>query len=70
MHIELHIFTGAMHSGPSVSAYREQMSDLMARIAEHILIATCTPNGGAIGKTTMLDEESGYIVATIDIRRE
>lgn len=69
MHIEVHIFPD--HFSISPIQWVEEMTDLNARIHNHILDATVNAKAAALGKTTLLaNDDSGMIVATVDIRRE
>ena len=67
MHIEVHIFPDHFSISPSV--WEGQMSDLGYRIQNVIFDATVNAKAAALGKTTLLaNDDSGMIVATIDIR--
>lgn len=69
MHIEVHIFPDHFPIDPA--SWKWEMEDLMQRIADHISDATVNAKSAALGKTTLLaNDDSGMIVATVDIRRE
>lgn len=68
MHIEIHLFPDAFSI--SSEAWTEQMQELMGRVENLILDATVNARAAALGKTTLLDHDTNYVVATIDIRRE
>ena len=69
MHIEVHIFPD--HFSISPNRWRVEMCDLQDRITELICDATVDSKAYAMGKTTLLaNDDSGMVVATIDIRRE
>lgn len=68
MHIEIHIFPDSFPIDPI--SWSEEMDDLTARIATLIQDGTVNAKSYAMGKTTLLaNEDSGMIVATVDIRR-
>ena len=69
MHIEVHIFPDHFPIDPE--SWKEHMQELMGRIETLILDATVNYKSYAMGKTTLLaNDDSGMIVATVDIRRE
>ena len=69
MHIEVHIFPDHFPIDPV--GWATEMEDLKERIHKYIIDATVNAKAYAVGKTTLLaDDDSGMIVATIDIRRE
>ena len=69
MHIEIHIFPDHFPIDPE--SWAREMDDLGYRIGQVILDATVNAKSAALGKTTLLaNDNSGIIVATIDIRRE
>jgi len=69
MHIEIHIFPDSFPIDPE--SWRKEMLSLGLRIEKIILDGTVNGKAYAMGKTTLLDNEnSGIVVATIDIRRE
>ena len=69
MHIEVHIFPDHFPIDPS--SWKWEMEDLMQRITDHIVASTVNAKAAALGKTTLLaNDDSGMIVATVDIRRE
>ncbi len=68
MHIEVNIFPD--HFSISRDKWQDEMQMLQARITDYILDATINPTAAAIGNFTLLaNDDSGIIVATIDIRR-
>ena len=68
MHIEIHIFPD--HFSISPRAWQEEMDELTNRISMLIEDATVNAKAAALGKTRLLaNDDSGMIVATIDIRR-
>lgn len=69
MHIEVHIFPNHFSIAPD--KWADEMIMLNSRIMDLILDGTVNAKAAAIGKTTLLaDDDSGMVVATIDIRRE
>ena len=69
MHIEVHIFPDHFPVDPE--SWKQEMMKLGLRIEQLILDATVNAQAAALGKTTLLaDDDSGMIVATVDIRRE
>jgi hypothetical protein len=69
MHIEVHIFPD--HFPINQTGWAIEMADLGERIHELIIDASLNQNAYALGKTTLLaNDDSGMVVATIDIRRE
>ena len=69
MHIEIHIFPD--HFSISPQTWTEEMRELMGRVTDLIEDATVNAKGYAMGKTTLLpNDDSGMVVATVDIRRE
>lgn len=69
MHIEVHIFPDHFPIDPV--SWKRDMERLSRRIHAVIMDGTVNKEAYAIGKTTLLDDDdSGMIVATIDIRRE
>ena len=68
MHIEIHIFPDHFQIAPQ--KWQEEILDLHRRISDLILDATISNKDYAKGKTTLLaNDDSGMIVATVDIRR-
>ena len=68
MHIEIHIFPDSFPIDPI--SWSEEMDDLTARIATLFQDGTVNAKSYAMGKTTLLaNDDSGMIVATVDIRR-
>lgn len=68
MHIKIHIFTGSMSHSPE--RFTEEMDDLLERIRNHIRESVLTNKAGAIGNMTFLDEESHYVLATINVEQD
>jgi len=69
MHIEIHIFPDHFPIDPD--GWKQEMLKLGLRIESLILDATVNAKGAALGKTTLLaNDDSGMVVATVDIRRE
>lgn len=67
MHIEIHLLPDHFPIDPE--SWRWEMQDLMGRVENLILEATVNAKAAALGKTTLLaNDDSGMIVATIDIR--
>jgi hypothetical protein len=53
----------------SPERFKEEMDDIMGRIKEHIDNAIVNNKAGAIGNSTFLDKDSGYILATLNVER-
>ena len=69
MHIEIHIFPDHFSIDPG--GWNSEMADLKERIHKYVIDATVNAKAYALGKTTLLaNDDSGMVVATIDIRRE
>lgn len=68
MHIEIHIFPDTFSHAPD--QWKVEMRDLGSRIETLIEDATVNAKAAALGKTTLLDNANGMIIATVDIRRE
>ena len=69
MHIEIHIFPDHFPIDPH--GWTVEMEDLKERLHKYVIDATVNSKAYALGKTTLLaNDDSGMIVATIDIRRE
>ena len=69
MHIEIHIFPNSFPK--DAHGWTVEMEDLKERLHEYVIDATVNSKAYALGKTTLLaNDDSGMIVATIDIRRE
>jgi hypothetical protein len=66
MHIEIHLFPNSFSIHPE--RFSHQMIRLLDRVEQHILNATITKKGFAVGKTTLLDDCDNYVLATIDIK--
>jgi len=68
MHIEVNIFPDHFPIDPI--GWEQQMALLSERIHTVIIDATVNAKASVLGKTTLLaNDDSGIIVATIDIRR-
>ena len=69
MHIEVHIFPDHFPIDPT--GWAIEMADLSERIHKYVIDASVNAKAYALGKTTLLaNDDSGMVVATIDIRRE
>ena len=69
MHIEIHIFPD--HFGISSAAWTGEMTELTNRIHDLIIQQPIHADAYALGKTTLLaNDDSGMVLATVDIRRE
>ncbi len=68
MHIEVHIFPD--HFAIDPTSWKIDMIGLQDRITELVLDATVNAKASALGNTTLLaNDDSGMIVATVNIRR-
>ena len=68
MHIEVNIFPDHFPIDPT--SWKVEMINLQDRITELMLDATVDAKSYALGKTTLLaNDDSGIIIATVDIRR-
>lgn len=69
MHIRTTIYPDSFSIQPD--EWERQVKETMDRIEEFILESTVHAKSAAFGSTTLLaNDDSGMIVATIDIRRE
>ncbi len=69
MHIEIHIFPNIFPIDSK--SWERDMTELGQRVNQVILDGTINKKAYAIGKTTLLHlDDSGIVVATIDIRKE
>lgn len=69
MHIEVHIFPDHFPIDPQ--SWTWNMRETMGRVSDLIIEGTVNKQAYALGKTTLLaNDDSGMIVATVDIRRE
>ncbi len=68
MHIEVHIFPDHFPIDPT--GWKVEIINVQDRITELVLDATVNAKASALGKTTLLaNDDSGMIVATVNIRR-
>ena len=69
MHVEIHLFPD--HFPIDILSWQREVTNLNARINDIIIQASINAKAYAVGKITLLaDDDSGMVVATIDIRRE
>lgn len=67
MSITIRIYTLAMSFDPE--RWQEEYDAINERVSRHIKEAVISANAGAIGHQTFLDEDTGYVLATVDIER-